>query len=705
MKAAPRAEMSPWGFADESPAVPASSLTLTEGTTFAICAGTGDIGENALDGIFVGDTRVCDRLRLTIDGKPVEALATTQTSPFHAVMVGRTKTLGMLVFREYWVGSGLRADLRVRNLGRSPRSVTVAYRVGSDLAGVFDVKDGRPPSERAVASVEDEFISLAVPDGPRSATVRPSPPAVLDTEGTVTWQMEIPGGGEWGCCLEVSAVRAGHEVPISYRCGTSPDAAAPSARQAQWQANLPGLTAELPGLADAVARGAYDLGGLRIFDPDQPEEPVLAAGAPWFMTLFGRDSLIASWMALVIDPGLALATVRTLARLQGVHTDPVTDEEPGRILHEVRRNGSASMALRDGDIYYGTADATPLFVMLVAELHRWGIPLAELQAVLPAVDRALDWIAGPGDADRDGYVEYQRSSPSGLVNQGWKDSWDAISFADGRLADGPIAVAEVQAYTYAAWHAGARLAAASGNPVVAGQRQRRAEKLRESFNRDFWMAGRDAYALALDGDKRQVDAIASNMGHCLWAGIVDTNRIDAVSRLLVSPEMASGWGLRTLATSMARYDPLSYHNGSVWPHDTAIAVAGLSRYGRTAEAVQLARDLLAASTAAGGEIPELFSGLGRGDAPVPVRYPAACRPQAWASGSPLLILRALLGLAPDIPGGRVEMEPMLPTAHGRVSLHGMPLAGSSVDLEVDGDTFAAAGLPPGVAARRHQRRG
>jgi glycogen debranching enzyme len=695
-----RADPSPWGFADESPAVPTSSLTLTEGASFVICGSAGDIGDSPLDGVFVGDTRVCDRLILTVDGERIEALATTRTSSFHALTVGRTRKSPVLVFREHWVGAGLRSDVRLRNIGPAELLVTVRYLVGTDLASVFEVKDRRTPVERATASVEEGWLTLEVPDRRRSTTVRPSPPAILDPDGSITWQVRLPSRGEWTCCVEVAAVRAGEEQPLSYRCGTSPEGAAPTARQARWQTNLPRLTADLPGLVEAVNRGSYDLGALRIFDRDHPDEPVLAAGAPWFMTLFGRDSLIASWMALIVEPKLALSTVSALVRLQGKKTVAATDEQPGRILHEVRLDGAASLALSDGDIYYGTADATALFVMLVGELRRWGTPLDELEPLLPAVDDALGWIAGPGDPDGDGYVEYQRLSPKGLVNQGWKDSWDAICFADGRLAEGPIAVAEVQAYAYAAWLAGAEMADAVGDHALAGERRRRAKKLRDRFNRDFWMPDRDAYALALDGDKRQVDSVASNMGHCLWAGIVAKSRVGAVSRWLLSPELASGWGLRTLATSMARYDPLSYHNGSVWPHDTAIAVAGLRRAGRPAEALRLAQDLLAAASATGGEMPELFAGISREESPVPVGYPASCRPQAWASGAPLLILRSLLGFNPDIPAGLIGVDPLLPAGQGKLNLSSFPVAGSRVSLDIDQDTLTVHGLPSHVSVVR-----
>ncbi|MGH9073548.1 MAG: amylo-alpha-1,6-glucosidase, partial [Acidimicrobiales bacterium] len=686
-----------WTFADESPPVSASSLTLTEGTSFVICDAAGDIDGGSVDGVFVGDTRVCNRLVLTVDGRRVEPLAAARVSPFHAAMVGRTRLPALLVFREHWVGQGLRSDLRLRNPRSEPRRVTVGYSVGADLAGVSEVKEGRAGGEPALAWAGEGVLGLGPPGSRRSATVRPWPPALLDPGGTITWEVEVPARGEWACCLELAAVRGGDEVRPRYRCGAAPEHALPSARQARWRASLPRLDTDVRGLGEAVARAGDDLGALRIFDPEHPGEPVVAAGAPWFMTLFGRDSLLTSWMALVLDPSLALATVRTLARLQGTATDQASEEQPGRILHEVRLGASASFALGEGVLYYGSADATPLFVMLVAELRRWGVPLAELEPVLPAVDAALRWVAGPGDPDGDGYVEYRRATGRGLANQGWKDSWDAVSFADGRLAEAPVAVAEVQAYAYGAWTGGAELAEAVGDHALASERRLRAAGLRERFNRDFWLPEREAYAMALDREKRPVDAIASNVGHCLWAGIVDPDRAAAVGRLLVSPELWSGWGVRTLATSMARYDPLSYHNGSVWPHDTAICVAGLRRAGRVEEALRLASGLLDAAAAAGGQFPELFSGIGPDEAPVPVAYPASCRPQAWASAAPLLVLRALLGLEPDVPGGRLEIDPLLPPGGTRLRMDDVPLAGGTVGIEVDGDALAVLVIYHGVA--------
>jgi len=517
----------------------------------------------------------------------------------------------------------------------------------------------------------------------------------------ITWDVVLPPRGTWTGSIEVTAILGGQEVPVRYRVGVPVDAAVPSTRQAGWLARLPRLESDVAGLDDAVGRAGEDVGALRIFDPDHPHDPVVAAGAPWFMTLFGRDSLITSWMALVLDPSLALSTLTVLADLQGRRVVAETEEEPGRILHEVRMSEPATLSVQSGTIYYGSIDATPLFVMLVGELHRWGVPFERLRPLLPAVDAALQWMVAFGDRDGDGYVEYERATPAGLLNQGWKDSHDSISFADGRLATGPIALAEVQAYAYASWRAGAALAVADGRPAVAADREARADALRRRFNADFWMPASGALAIALDGDKRQVDAVTSNMGHCLWTGIVDGELVPDVVQHLAGPELASGWGVRTLATSMRRYNPISYHNGSVWPHDTAIVVAGLRRAGYPQAANRLAQDLLRAAVAVGGRLPELYAGISPAELSRPVPYPTSCSPQAWAAAAPLLLLRTILGLEPDVPHGVVRVAPVLPDGATYMHLAGMPVAGTTVAVDVDGDAVEVRGLPAGVALERY----
>jgi glycogen debranching enzyme len=688
-----------WTLSEESEPVSPATMTLVEGASFTICDLGGDIAGRGVEGLFVADTRICSHLVLTIDDRKLEPLTAAGRSPFSASFVARTPDRGLLVFRDVWIGRGMRIDLRLRNLDRQPRTAVVRLSVGTDLADLLDVKRGHPVPAAVHRTVTEGVVSFAEPDGQRGLVVRAGT-ATAVADGSLRWVVDIDPGAEWSTCIELAALRGGEEVPPRHRCSSPPALAPPSTRQAAWEGKLPDLSSDVPGLAGAFARSAADLGALRIFDPGQPE-PVIAAGAPWYMTLFGRDSLLTSWMALLIDPSLALATLRTLARLQGTEDRDDNEEQPGKILHEVRFSQGPSLALANGEVYYGSVDATPLFVMLVHEMWRWGTQLDDLRPLLPAVDAALDWLAGPADPDGDCYVEYQRRTPKGLVNQGWKDSWDGVSFADGRVAEPPIALAEVQGYAYAAWRAGAALARATGDEAAAAARDRRAHVLRRRFEADFWLPQREAFAVALDRDKQPVDAVASNMGHCLWTGIItDPDQAAAVARHLVSPAMSTGWGIRTLAAGMGRYNPLSYHNGSVWPHDTAICVAGLRRAGFADEAARVAAGLLAAVEACGGRPPELFAGLTGDELPVPVPYPASCSPQAWASAAPLLLVRALLGLEPDTPGGRIELNPVLPEGARYLQVADLPLAGGRVTIESDDDAVAIRGLRPGLAVLR-----
>ena len=694
----------PWGFAGESPAVAtAPTVTLVRGTSFVICQRTGDIGGGPVDGAFVGDVRICSLLRLFVDGESVDSLTSVATQPHEGLFVGRIAPpapgqAGVLVTRCHRVGRGVATTVTLRNLGHLPRTLFVQFELAADLANLFAVKEGRadiPPAP--IDAVPDGFC---FGDRRAGAVARVEPVAELDTlvrsdgaHGLLTWTAPLAPAGsdgdEWTGSVELSAVRHGVEVPLEA------PVAVDVASTVTW-GPVPTVKSDIEGFDDAFSRAVDDLAGLRIVDPDHPQEAVIAAGAPWFMTLFGRDSILTSWMALVLDPTIGVATATALARLQGTRVVAETDEEPGKILHEVRPGAGGSSAFADGDIYYGSADATPLFVCLVAELRRWGVDLDILQPLLPAVDRALDWVAHFGDRDGDGYVEYQRATVGGLANQGWKDSWDGISFADGALATGPVALAEVQGYVYAAWSAGAELAACDGRDDVAVERRARAAALRDAFNRDFWDADRGVVVLALDGDKRRVDALASNAGHCLWAGILDAEPATATARTLIDPQLASGWGVRTLATSMGRYDPLSYHNGSVWPHDTAICVAGLRRAGFVNEATELTAALLGAARLSDGRLPELFAGLGRDEVPAPVPYPASCSPQAWASAAPLLLLRSMLGLEPDVPNGVVELDPVLPHDATRLAIRGVPLAGTRVDVSVLDGELDVRDLPDGI---------
>ncbi|MHB1786348.1 MAG: amylo-alpha-1,6-glucosidase, partial [Acidimicrobiales bacterium] len=410
------------------------------------------------------------------------------------------------------------------------------------------------------------------------------------------------------------------------------------------------------GAADRVGhiyrQSLIDLAALRFRPNDDIEWSIPAAGLPWFMTLFGRDSLLTSYMALPFQPHLAAATLETLAALQATKDDPFRDAEPGKILHELRRGKLTALGRRPHSPYFGTHDATPLFLILLDEYERWTADVALVSRLEPAARAAMAWIEGPADLDDDGYLEYRSRSAQGLANQCWKDSWNSILFADGRLAAVPIATCEIQGYAYDARRRTARLAREVwGDPGWADRLDAAADALGERFNRDFWDPLRGSYVLALDAGKQPVDSLTSNVGHLLWSGIVPDDRAQALAELLTGPVMNSGWGVRTMSPLDAGYNPIEYHNGTVWPHDTAIVAEGLRRYGYRSEAAVLAGQLFEAAEAFDYRLPEVFAGFDRTETLLPIEYPTASRPQAWSSAAPLLGLRTILDL--DIVDGHL----------------------------------------------------
>ena len=689
-------------------------MTLVDESTFAISERTGDIVAGSAQGLFFRDTRLVSRLELRLAGAPLEPLASFSPEPFSATFVSRTQPAPgradstLMVFRNRYVGQGMREDLTIHNFGAEPTICRVDLLIECDFADLFAVKEGRAgEAEGITQEVGDHLLAFSYKGAQvaRGVQLRFAPdghedghsPTVLDiTENRVTREVIVPAQGQWTGCIEVVPVIESSLVLPRYRCGQAVDQAMPSECLAQWRQQVPHITTEHEGLRTAVARSAEDLGALRIFDPDYPDRVVVAAGAPWFMTVFGRDSLLTAWSALLVDPDLARGVLQTLARFQGTKVDPRQDEEPGRILHEMRFGGAASLSLGGGSIYYGSADATPLFVMLLGELRRWGLATELVDELLPNADRALAWIAEFGDRDGDGYVEYQRATDRGLANQGWKDSWDGVRYADGRVATAPIALCEVQAYVYGAYLARAHFAFEMGDEATYSAYRQKANDLKVAFNRDFWLDEQQYFAVGLDADKRPIDSLTSNMGHCLWTGIVDEEKAEAVAARLLGPDMSSGWGVRTLGASMGGYNPVSYHCGSVWPHDTAIIAAGLARYGFEEGAQSLVLSLLDAAATKGGRLPELYSGLDRSDLPVPVGYPTSCSPQAWSAASPLLCLRTLLRFDPWVPYGKTWLAPMVPPEIGALRIEGIPLAGARLDVEIENGSVRVSGLPDSI---------
>lgn len=672
------------------------TVTLVDGSTFFLSSNSGDVDRGTPHGLFIRDARVLSRWELRLDGQVPQSLSVVPTDAYAARFVLRRAPQSgqadstLLIVRERVVADGLRETIVLRNLNREPTVVNLTLAVVADFADLFAVKEGRFQGTGALMSVAGGDVLLrSSADESRGLRVSASGQPTV-SPGVLAWRVVVPANGRWSTEILAQPVVSGHQIEF--------DGTGPVRKLSAWRERATSITIAHPVMTEVLRRTESDLGSLQIHDPSQRDRPYVAAGAPWFMTLFGRDSLLTSWMMLPLDNEVPVGTLQTLASLQGRTVDPFTEEEPGRILHEVRLGPDSTAAL-GGSHYYGTADATPLFVMLLAECWRWGADESVVRGLLPAADAALTWIEQYGDRDGDGFVEYQRATDRGLVNQGWKDSFDGINDANGVLAESPVALSEVQGYVYAAWLARADLADAFGDKRTAEQCRAKAAELRIQFNERFWLPDRGWYAVALDGRKRPIDALASNQAHCLWTRIVDDEHVSDIVKHFAGPDMDSGFGLRTLATTMGAYNPVSYHNGSIWPHDTAIAVAGLMRYSQVPGAVEtaqrLASGLVDAAATFSGRLPELFCGFSRTEFESPIPYPTSCSPQAWASAAPLLLIRAFLGLEPDTSQRRISVRPQLPEAWGTVRLRGLQLGSATVDIVASGQEATVEGLPDG----------
>jgi glycogen debranching enzyme len=581
--------------------------------------------------------------------------------------------------------------------------------VAADLAILTDIKAGR-----ACPLVPITVTTSGLQWGDERLKVRLTAPGAAVTvtdagEANLTWLVRLFGHDEkevgWQLTVhdETAVVLAPSYRPASpepveearsREDGTAPTPPVPpdpaladadGVRAGGWRlVRAESADSRLPRL---LARSIGDAAALRMVTSRAPREVFLGAGAPWYLTLFGRDSIWAARMLLPFGWGLARGTLRALAAFQGQRVDLLTGEAPGKIPHELRptsREPLQNAALPP--LYYGTIDATPLWICLLHDAWRWGMPAADVRELLPAMIRALAWMRDHGDADGDGLLEYRDASGRGLANQGWKDSHDAIRFAGGELAEPPVTLCEVQGYAYQAAMAGAELLDVFGEPGAADW-QAWASRLAGAFRSSFWVtdSGAGFPALALDGYKRKVDSLTSNIGHLLGTGLLTDEEEDQVAEQLSRPDMNSGFGLRTMSSASGAYSPLSYHCGSVWTHDTAIVMLGLARSGHAETAVALADGLLEAGSAFSWRLPELFSGHSRAEVPWPSPYPPSCRPQAWATAAAGALVQAVLGLDLNVPAGTVRLSPARLRSQG-------PQASLRVDGLVAGSETFSAGV-------------
>lgn len=648
------------------------ALAVLRAPTQVWSAHDGAIGGAPVHGVYSADVRLVRAMRLTVDGRAPEHLATGADRSDHVRIDALVRTLDdptpdpgvRLVIERSVDAAGIADTLTLRN--RQPIDVRarVQIELEPDATPVDHVKLGGADTSSARARLE---AGAAVWSGEQVAARLTAPGfeiSVDDRGIRLIAELVVPAAGEatagWRLdAVDEAAVVRGVDTPAPW---SAPEVAAADDRLARW-----------------IAQGLADLDALRMTTVRQPGAEFIAAGAPWFFTLFGRDSIWTARMMLPLGTELAGDTLRVLAGLQGTRVDDATAEEPGKIMHELRR-AALSLDGADGELpplYYGTVDATALWIALLHDAWRWGLPADEVRALLPNLQAALAWMRDHGDADGDGLLEYVDRSGRGLANQGWKDSGDSVQWRDGSLAEGPIALAEVQAYAYEAAVHGADLLDAFG--VDGGDEWRAwAARLRDRFHEEFWIDDPDgAYpAIALDANKRAVDTVTSNIGHLLGTGLLDADQVDLVVRRLTDPTLDSGYGLRTMSTASGGYWPLSYHGGTVWAHDTAIAVLGLAREGRGADAAGLVEGLLRAAAGFGYRMPELHSGDPATEVSVPVPYPAACRPQAWSAAASVAVLTAVLGLEPD--GDELRTNPI--ASFGRVAVRGVRVRGSEREV-------------------------
>lgn len=664
---------------------------IKHGPSFLLTDRRGDVHDHpasAAYGLYHHDTRHLSRLELEVDGLRPMLLYSSVDKGYSQVTElgypligvdpnGLERRESVSISRTRLIADALLERIEVVNRGREPRVVRLTFGFDADFADVFEVRGHRRRAHGQPQPVRTDRHAVTFAyrgaDGlVRATTLRFSPAPHRLTERSAELSLPVGPGESADVGLEIVPQRGATPPPRRAFREVRQDL---ERDYTKWRKSCTRFRTSNPLFSQFLSRGIRDLRMLTSHDGQG--RPALEAGVPWFSATFGRDSLITAYEFLPVNPALAWQALRRLAAHQGRRSDPSRGEEPGKIPHELRVGELASAGEVGGAPNYGSVDSTPLWLTMLGQAYAWTADLAAARELWPNALAALEWAERHGDVDGDGYVEC-----AGPDDRGWKDSRDAITGADGLLPEGPIALVEVQGYLYMAKTGLARVARALGDAALGERLAREAAELKERFNRDFWVEELGFYALALDGRKRPVATAASNAGQALWTGIVAPERAERVARRLRGNGLSCGWGIRTLARAHPSYDPMSYHSGSVWPHDTALIAHGLKLSGRDIEAIEVADELAAAGAGFPlGRFPELFCGFSSRELPEPIAYPGACRPQAWAAGAPMLLLRTYTGLAADAPARELSIiRPRLPQWLDRVEILGMRVGESRVDL-------------------------
>jgi glycogen debranching enzyme len=665
-----------------------TDLIILDGCTFFYSDENGDVDAQQAEGFFYQDVRHLSYWHVLVNGKHVQPLTSRRIDYYSARIVGTPPGDGegasqVSLRRDRFVSEGVHEDVVLENLSDDPQEVRLELGYSSDFADIMEAQEKGNGEGRSWEETGSRSVTLwRDRDGYRRGTVLTFNRRGLIRKQRATFRVRLKPRETWKLCVDMTPIVDGKRRAPLLRCDAFHDHAPKMPLSlGEWLQNAPELTSKDATLEATYRQSVLDLAALRVRpDAVRIKWAMPGGGLPWFMTIFGRDSLIAAYESMHVHAELSQAALEALSELQATEWDNWRDAEPGKIPHELRRGSLAALNRVPHTPYYGSHDSTLLWLILLDEYERWTGDTAFVRRMEGQTRAALQWLEGPADLDGDGYIEYRKRSDSdkALDNHCWKDSSKSILFADGRQAQPPIAVCEHQGYAYDARLRIARLLREVwGDEEEAERLEQDAGELKRRFNKDFWSTSRRHYVLALDGDKQQVDSLTSNIGHLLWSGIVDERRAGATVRRLMGDDMFSGWGVRTMSASDSGYNPLEYHNGTVWPHDTAIVAEGMRRYGFHDEAAKLCEALLDAAQAFTHQLPEVFAGFQRDETGVPIEYPDALKPQSWAAAGPLLAVRTLLGL--DVVDGRLRSKPTTVAKFGRLRLRGIAVRGERVD--------------------------